>query len=162
MDLFLGAATGWLWEDVGATRAHKGQKELERWTEQWNGERDRELLGYEEGLVAAMPVWRTGFLCLDIVIPDPRVVVVDHNNEDANSGASNWSGNRTRAGTGETGRLMDGVAAAGAGGADGTREGEEVTGDSSLRNDVQRAAEVVRRERERKGTDATTAESIVP
>ena len=39
VDAGLGVATGWLWDDIGATGVKKGCKATEEFIERWNGER---------------------------------------------------------------------------------------------------------------------------
>lgn len=82
VDSGLGVATGWLWEDIGATGVKKGCKATEEFIERWNGER---RLGVEKEddaeLVKAIPLRRTGYLSLDIQIPDPRVGIAEEGNE---------------------------------------------------------------------------------
>ncbi|OMP89099.1 Ras modification protein ERF4 [Diplodia seriata] len=92
VDAVMGAATLWLWEDLGLTGVKKTLKELEEWMEEWN-----RTEGAKEG-VKIIPLRRTGyltvrttlaclqqflrgdpFLCLlmtpqlDIQIPDPHI-----------------------------------------------------------------------------------------
>ena len=68
VDTVMGVLTGFLWDDAGFTGAKSGVKEIERWTERWN--RDRENEGKQVRLV---PLRRTAFLSLDIQIPDPGI-----------------------------------------------------------------------------------------
>ncbi|KAG9196169.1 hypothetical protein G6011_01290 [Alternaria panax] len=67
LDTVLGIATFWLWEDAGLTGVKKQLAELERWIEGWN--RD---VGAKEA-VKIIPLRRTGYLTLDVQIPDPRL-----------------------------------------------------------------------------------------
>lgn len=46
-------------------------RELERWTEEWN-----RTVGARDG-VKIIPLRRTGYMNLDVVIPDPQVRVVE-------------------------------------------------------------------------------------
>ena len=111
VDMLMGLVTGWLWEDLGLTRAKKGAREMESVVASWNEERLREDRGRsrsegdreEMSLVQAIDLRRTGFLCLDIVIPDPKVVVVDEKNgneSQKSGGAVMRSREVTRPGTG--------------------------------------------------------------
>lgn len=68
MDSLLGLATGYIWEDLGWTGAKAGEKELERFIERWNRERESE--GREVKLVQLRT---TGFMSMDFVIADPGV-----------------------------------------------------------------------------------------
>ncbi|KAL1626648.1 hypothetical protein SLS54_002811 [Diplodia seriata] len=67
VDAVMGAATLWLWEDLGLTGVKKTLKELEEWMEEWN-----RTEGAKEG-VKIIPLRRTGYLTLDIQIPDPHI-----------------------------------------------------------------------------------------
>jgi hypothetical protein len=77
LDGFLGLVTGWLWEDFGLTGVKSKLKRLEQWIEEWN-----HLHGEREG-VKVIPLRRTGYMNLDIQIPDPQLKVVG---EDERSG----------------------------------------------------------------------------
>ncbi|KAI4113791.1 MAG: hypothetical protein LQ338_008113, partial [Usnochroma carphineum] len=76
-DALLGVATGWLWEDFGGAGVKKGVRGVEAWIEEWNGENGRR----EEG-VRCWGLRRTGYLSLDIQIPDPHVRVVEPEEEE--------------------------------------------------------------------------------
>lgn len=81
VDAGLGVATGWLWEDLGATGVKKGCKGVEEFIERWNGERRLGVEKEEDGeLVRAVPLRRTGYLSLDIQIPDPKVGIAEEGN----------------------------------------------------------------------------------
>ncbi|KAJ4333287.1 hypothetical protein N0V95_009459 [Ascochyta clinopodiicola] len=67
LDAVMGVATFWLWEDVGLTGVKSQLKELESWIDRWN--RD---VGEKEA-VKIIPLRRTGYLTLDIQIPDPHL-----------------------------------------------------------------------------------------
>ncbi|KAF2004555.1 hypothetical protein P154DRAFT_426757, partial [Amniculicola lignicola CBS 123094] len=69
LDAVMGVATLWLWDDVGLTGVKKELRELERWIEDWNRKS-----GEPEG-VRIIPLRRTGYLTLDIQIPDPHIGV---------------------------------------------------------------------------------------
>ncbi|KAF4555421.1 putative Ras modification protein ERF4 [Elsinoe fawcettii] len=72
VDAVLGVLTGFVWEDIGATGVKRGVRGLEEWMEQWN--RAREESGVEGRLV---PLRTTGWLNLDVVIPDPGIDMVE-------------------------------------------------------------------------------------
>ena len=90
LDSILGVATGWLWESVFAQAAVKKRiKQVEQDIEEWNIQLEKEArLG---GRIASdddkidvaccIPLRRTGFLSLDIQIPDPMVGVVRQEGE---------------------------------------------------------------------------------
>jgi hypothetical protein len=67
LDTVMGIATFWLWDDVGMTGVKKELKELESWIDRWNRE-----VGQKEA-VKIIPLRRTGYLTLDIQIPDPHL-----------------------------------------------------------------------------------------
>ncbi|KAI9807348.1 MAG: hypothetical protein M1833_000091 [Piccolia ochrophora] len=67
LDLFLGVVTFWIWEDAGLTATKKRLQALENWIADWN--RD---YGAKEG-VTIIPLRRTGYMNLDIQIPDPHI-----------------------------------------------------------------------------------------
>ena len=77
VDSLLGAFTGYIWEDLGWTGAKKGEKELERFIEQWNAEREKE--GREVKLIQLR---KTGFMSLDFVVPDPGIDLAKSEQED--------------------------------------------------------------------------------
>ncbi|OAL51304.1 hypothetical protein IQ07DRAFT_611151 [Pyrenochaeta sp. DS3sAY3a] len=67
LDSALGIATFWLWDDVGMTGVKRQLAELERWIDDWNHN-----IGAKDG-VTIIPLRRTGYLTLDIQIPDPHL-----------------------------------------------------------------------------------------
>lgn len=69
IDSLLGVATLWLWDDAGMTAVKAKLQGLERWLEDWNHN-----TGAKEG-VKIIPLRRTGYLTLDIQIPDPHIGV---------------------------------------------------------------------------------------
>ena len=71
LDGILGFITGWFWEDFRPTGVKGKLRELERWVENWNRE-----VGSREG-VKIISLRRTGYMNLDIQIPDPQVKMVD-------------------------------------------------------------------------------------
>lgn len=70
IDGAVGLLTGWIWDDVGANHTKSEIRSLEQWLEKWNQE-----VGVKEG-VKLIPLRRTGYLTLDIQIPDPKIGVV--------------------------------------------------------------------------------------
>ena len=70
-DLVIGVLTGWLWEDLGFGGVKKQLRQLEQWLADWN--RD---VGSMDG-VRIIPLRRTGYMSLDIQIPDPQVRIVN-------------------------------------------------------------------------------------
>jgi Golgin subfamily A member 7/ERF4 family len=71
IDGVLGVVTGWFWEDLGFGGVKKRLRDLEQWLADWN--RD---VGCAEG-VKIIPLRRTGYMSLDIQIPDPQVRIVN-------------------------------------------------------------------------------------
>ncbi|KAH7390557.1 Golgin subfamily A member 7/ERF4 family-domain-containing protein [Pyrenochaeta sp. MPI-SDFR-AT-0127] len=67
LDAVMGVATFWLWDDAGLTGVKRKLAELERWIEDWNQD-----VGAKES-VKIIPLRRTGYLTLDIQIPDPHL-----------------------------------------------------------------------------------------
>ncbi|KAF2668911.1 hypothetical protein BT63DRAFT_454892 [Microthyrium microscopicum] len=67
LDTILGVATFWLWDDLGMTGVKSQLKKLEQWIESWN--RD---IGAKDG-VQIIPLRRTGYMSMDIQIPDPQI-----------------------------------------------------------------------------------------
>ena len=94
VDTILGIATGWLYEDLGFSRVKKGARDVELLIEEWNGQRKMGLDKEDEDLVKAIPLRRTGYLCLDIQIPDPHVGVVDDEGE--REGTADGSGEQAK------------------------------------------------------------------
>lgn len=70
VDILMGVLTGWFWEDLGLGDVKKRLRHLEQWLADWN--RD---VGSAEG-VEIIPLRRTGYMSLDIQIPDPQVRIV--------------------------------------------------------------------------------------
>lgn len=94
-DAVLGVATGWIWEDLGLAAVKKGARDVEVLIEEWNGQRRNGLEKQEDAeVVGAISLRRTGYMSLDIQIPDPHIGVV----EDA-EGATDADG--SAAGSGE-------------------------------------------------------------
>ncbi|KAI0007800.1 Golgin subfamily A member 7/ERF4 family-domain-containing protein [Xylariaceae sp. FL0662B] len=74
LDAVLGLFTGWIWDDLGLTSAKTRLRNLESWIEKWNAEMEK-TIGSEEGTIAPriVPLRRTGYMNLDIQIPDPEI-----------------------------------------------------------------------------------------
>ncbi|OGM42594.1 hypothetical protein ABOM_009609 [Aspergillus bombycis] len=70
IDGALALLTGWIWEDIGVTGVKNQLKQIEDWVENWNHE-----VGAKDGVY----IWslrRTGYMSLDIQIPDPKVGII--------------------------------------------------------------------------------------
>ncbi|KAF4968244.1 hypothetical protein FSARC_4335 [Fusarium sarcochroum] len=74
IDSLLGLVTGWVWDDVGLTGIKSRLNHLEKWIEQWNLEMEK-TMGSEDGAMPPkiMPLRQTGYMTLDIQIPDPEI-----------------------------------------------------------------------------------------
>jgi hypothetical protein len=74
LDNVLGLATGWLWDDLGFTAAKARLRSLEEWIEQWNSDMEKGM-DSDEGMIPPkiVPLRRTGYMTLDIQIPDPEL-----------------------------------------------------------------------------------------
>ncbi|PTB64346.1 hypothetical protein BBK36DRAFT_1179146 [Trichoderma citrinoviride] len=74
MDAFLGLVTGWLWDDFGMTGIKSRLNHLEAWIENWNREKEK-TTSSEEGILPPklISLRRTGYMTLDIQIPDPEI-----------------------------------------------------------------------------------------
>lgn len=70
IDGLLGLVTGWFWEDFRPIGVKGQLRELDTWIQEWNGK-----VGARDG-VKIISLRRTGFMNLDIQIPDPQVRVV--------------------------------------------------------------------------------------
>ena len=71
VDAVLGFLTGWFWEDFRKGGVKGQLNKLEAWLEDWN-----RTVGALDG-IKLIPLRRTGYLSLDIQMPDPQVRVVD-------------------------------------------------------------------------------------
>ncbi|KLP06239.1 uncharacterized protein Y057_7781 [Fusarium fujikuroi] len=74
IDTLLGLVTGWIWDDVGLTGVKSRLNSLEKWIEQWNLEMEK-TIGTEDGAIPPkiLPLRQTGYMTLDIQIPDPEI-----------------------------------------------------------------------------------------
>lgn len=68
VDSLAGVVTGYLWDDFGLTGAKWAEKGIERFIEHWNQEKEKEGKG-----VKVVQLRRTGFMTLDLVVPDPGI-----------------------------------------------------------------------------------------
>ncbi|KAK4069938.1 uncharacterized protein Triagg1_6733 [Trichoderma aggressivum f. europaeum] len=74
LDAVLGLVTGWLWDDFGMTGIKSRLNNLELWIEKWNREKEKTTPS-EEGVLPPklISLRRTGYMTLDIQIPDPEI-----------------------------------------------------------------------------------------
>ena len=68
MDAVMGVVTGFLWDDVGFTGVKSVVRRMEKWMNEWNAKKERD--GVDVKLISLR---RTGFMTLDIQIPDPGI-----------------------------------------------------------------------------------------
>lgn len=74
LDGVLGLATGWLWDDFGATAVKSRLGNLEKWIEQWNLNMEKTCSADENTIPPKiLSLKRTGYMTLDIQIPDPEI-----------------------------------------------------------------------------------------
>ncbi|KAI9784952.1 MAG: hypothetical protein M1839_001148 [Geoglossum umbratile] len=71
VDAAVGVLTLWVWDDLGATVVKRRLRALEEWVRVWN-----EKEGKVEG-VKVVELRRTGYMSLDIQIPDPQLGIDD-------------------------------------------------------------------------------------
>ncbi|PGH05738.1 hypothetical protein AJ80_08295 [Polytolypa hystricis UAMH7299] len=71
IDGAIGLLSGWIWDDLGASGVKSRLRSVERWLEDWNAQ-----VGAAEG-VKIWDLRSTGYTCLDIQIPDPKVGIVE-------------------------------------------------------------------------------------
>ncbi|KAI9768478.1 MAG: hypothetical protein M1840_004888 [Geoglossum simile] len=71
VDAVMGVLTLWVWDDLGATVVKRRLRALEEWVRVWN-----EKEGKVEG-VRVVELRRTGYMSLDIQIPDPQLDIDD-------------------------------------------------------------------------------------
>ncbi|KAG8532216.1 uncharacterized protein KY384_003857 [Bacidia gigantensis] len=103
LDVLLGVLSGWITEDLGLTAVKGGLRDVEGFVERWNGERRMEGgaglggIGGEKGdegedgeVAKCVPLRRTGYLSLDIQVPDPNLERVV---EESVNGSVNGAGN---------------------------------------------------------------------
>ena len=87
MDLLLGIATGWIWDDLGFVKVKKGCEDVEQFIEKWNedirhhSEKDEEM-----EVVRVISLRKSGYLSLDIQIPDPHVGMIGDGDGDGRNG----------------------------------------------------------------------------
>ncbi|KAJ2895964.1 uncharacterized protein MKZ38_006011 [Zalerion maritima] len=73
MDGVMGLVTGWLWDDFGFSAVKGRLGKLEKWVQVWNEEMKRQVGGDANSVPQIMPLRRTGYMTLDIQIPDPEI-----------------------------------------------------------------------------------------
>ncbi|KKA28698.1 hypothetical protein TD95_003428 [Thielaviopsis punctulata] len=74
LDAVLGLVTGWIWEDVGLTNVKLRLRKIERWIEEWNRNMERTMEVEGKGTAPKiLPLRLSGYMSLDIQIPDPEI-----------------------------------------------------------------------------------------
>ncbi|TQN72900.1 Ras modification protein ERF4 [Colletotrichum shisoi] len=74
VDGLLGLVTGWLWDDLGFTGVKARLKRLERWIDQWNVEMEKTVGNGDSSMAPRIiSLRKTGYMTLDIQIPDPEI-----------------------------------------------------------------------------------------
>lgn len=63
LDSVLGAATGWLWDDIGMAASKSRLNNLEKWIDKWNIEMEK-TIAPEEGILSPkiIPLRQTGYM----------------------------------------------------------------------------------------------------
>jgi len=72
IDTGLSIITGFLWDNTGLTASKRRIGAIEKWVDEWNREAERQ--GQDARLIGLR---MTGFLSLDIQIPDPHIDETD-------------------------------------------------------------------------------------
>ncbi|EEH49723.1 uncharacterized protein PADG_05802 [Paracoccidioides brasiliensis Pb18] len=85
----MGLVTGWVWDDLGLTGVKGRLDSIEKWIENWN-----QTVGVEEG-VKIWSLRSTGYLSVDIQIPDPKVGIVESDGPFATDIAADTAGGNT-------------------------------------------------------------------
>ncbi|KAF2238625.1 hypothetical protein EV356DRAFT_266991 [Viridothelium virens] len=95
LDFLLCVLTCWLWEDLGLTQGRRGLRKVEGFVEGWNTERRMEAETKQEtdeegdgpgSYARVVSLRRTGFMALDIEVPDPGVGEVEEEGGRRNGG----------------------------------------------------------------------------
>ncbi|RFU24069.1 hypothetical protein B7463_g12265, partial [Scytalidium lignicola] len=74
LDGFLGLITGWVWDDLGLTAIKSKLQTLEVFLEEWNKEmREKSKDIGAENAPKIVSLRRTGYMHLDIQVPDPEI-----------------------------------------------------------------------------------------
>ncbi|RDW84694.1 hypothetical protein BP6252_02284 [Coleophoma cylindrospora] len=81
LDGVLGLITGWVWDDLGFTGVKSRLRNVEKFLEDWNAEMERKSPrskdddGPDPSLAPKIvPLRRTGYMNLDIQVPDPEIL----------------------------------------------------------------------------------------
>lgn len=93
LDGFLGLITGWIWEDLGVTAVKSKLRGLEAYLEEWNKEMQEKSkeLG-PENAPKIVSLRRTGYMHLDIQVPDPEISYPMSTTDGGRTGTGNGTG----------------------------------------------------------------------
>ncbi|KAI6251282.1 hypothetical protein HI914_00264 [Erysiphe necator] len=74
-DGIMSVLTGWLWEDAGLADIKEKLRRVEKLLEDWNKEMEKKLMSRPEtgAIPKALPLRRTGYMTLDIQVPNPEI-----------------------------------------------------------------------------------------
>jgi len=73
LDSILGLLTGWVWDDLGFTAVKGRLSKVEKYLEDWNREMEGRSKEGPENAPRIVPLRRTGYMNLDIQVPDPEI-----------------------------------------------------------------------------------------
>ncbi|TVY68805.1 Ras modification protein, partial [Lachnellula suecica] len=72
-DVTMSLLTGWVWDDLGFTAVKSRLQNVEKYLEQWNKEMEGRSKEGPDSAPRIVPLRRTGYMNLDIQVPDPEV-----------------------------------------------------------------------------------------
>ncbi|EPE31888.1 hypothetical protein GLAREA_11970 [Glarea lozoyensis ATCC 20868] len=72
-DALMGLATGWIWDDFGLTAVKSRLRKVENFLEEWNTEMEKKSKDGPGSAPRIVSLRRTGYMNLDIQVPDPEV-----------------------------------------------------------------------------------------
>ncbi|KAE8448450.1 hypothetical protein EG329_009515 [Mollisiaceae sp. DMI_Dod_QoI] len=73
LDSMLGLLTGWIWDDLGFTAVKGRLTRVEKYLEDWNKEMEGRSKEGPDNAPRIVPLRRTGYMNLDIQVPDPEI-----------------------------------------------------------------------------------------
>ncbi|KAG9236653.1 Golgin subfamily A member 7/ERF4 family-domain-containing protein [Amylocarpus encephaloides] len=72
-DAAMGLLTGWIWDDLGFTAVKSRLRKAEQFLEEWNNEMEKKNRDGQGSAPKIVPLRRTGYMNLDIQVPDPEI-----------------------------------------------------------------------------------------
>lgn len=84
IDAFLGLVTGYIWDDLGFTAVKGRLRKVEQYLEDWNREMESRSKEGPGSAPKIVPLRRTGYMNLDIQVPDPEISYPSSLPEDQN------------------------------------------------------------------------------